>query len=84
MNDIFYSRYGEEIEKTGKSMEKQLLEDIVPFWEKRAGDWENGDILTALTGPAANIVTKNRAGLWAGICILFQLCTERSAGTSDG
>ncbi len=42
MNDIFYSRYGEEIEKTGKSMEKQLLEDIVPFWEKRAGDWENG------------------------------------------
>lgn len=42
MKQSFYKKHKTEIEAIGSSMRSQLLDDVIPFWEKRVGDWKNG------------------------------------------
>lgn len=39
---VFYREHREEIQQIKKECQKQLLEDIIPFWEERAPDQEYG------------------------------------------
>ncbi len=42
MPSLFYEKHAEEIKALSAYYRKHLLEDIVPFWEKRTADW-HGD-----------------------------------------